>query len=891
MSELLTMQDLANGHLDVKALGEAANGDENMIVTTRTGNTYPSAERAINIMFQNGGLPATPFATKALMTASALANDKYAQVTDDTVNNGLYLKTAGAWVKSAYDPVAQSKSYTDEVTEGVLIDSKPDTIKGDTIQAYITSTGVLSAETEGSTVVIYKVKASTQYTVEKEISSRFVIYGYTTKPVASSTPVQAVKTLDAPTVQHVDSNGRIVEAHTFTTEPNVEYIAVYTKRVTDVKTPAIQMKEGGLFDFTANYFELSKDVIFGGKTLSDIPTTATGKNIFNGEYVNSFLVGNTTSPNVIMTGSADAKSAVVRVKPNTTYTVSKTASNRFKVAVTEVYPSNFWENAGRVLMDDNRRSDTEFTFTTNENEIFVIVFVAFEGALPPVFMQIEEGPVKTQWMTYGKVLVDTPKYVDDAGNVINAPDGGNTPTPATGYLSYLDIGVGDAKYTVRGNPEVYTDSSMTTVATDDTDALQAAFDRGGVIYLNGNKSYKVSRPLDIDLTKVKYIDGNGATLVSTHDGVTLRAIGEQVGTAAPFNTTAMMMFSVNRHIKGLRLTSASGFTGQAATISNTFMLEFDVEVYWMRDGIEYINQNRNIRLRAKIYMLQEDGIRFDKTCNLHQGQVYVGDVSYCKRAVYFDDPEIYNLQFIGGDYEMGTASNSSYSPLIPDCLIHMRVENGILADITFSGITFEDHTLANVLFKIESPLSSACRNIRFTNNFYGNALKNMFEVGNVFGLVITGRAEAIADNFLKVTGRLKAAHVDVSVSSAKTLLHSVGDFALEQSHFKFVASGITGNPVILDCDIKMMHLTDCIMESAAALDFDATKGFIDVVATGNNVRQLRISNNTMFTVSGDIDIVKVSGSPSARVRVQGNESNLGGRYPASGGNIVANDNY
>lgn len=113
MPELLTMQDLANGHLDVKALGEAANGDENTIVTTRTGNTYPSAERAINIMFQNGGLPATPFETKALMTASALVDGDYAQVTDDTVNNGLYVKTAGTWVKSAYDPLTQAKDYVD----------------------------------------------------------------------------------------------------------------------------------------------------------------------------------------------------------------------------------------------------------------------------------------------------------------------------------------------------------------------------------------------------------------------------------------------------------------------------------------------------------------------------------------------------------------------------------------------------------------------------------------------------------------------------------------------------------------------------------------------------------------------------------------------------------
>lgn len=115
MSELLTLQDLANGHLDIKALGEAANGDENTIVTTRTGNTYPSAERAINIMFQNGGLPAEPFATKAEMQTdgASLADGQLAMVYNETDNNGLYVKTAGAWVKSGYDPLTQAKAYAD----------------------------------------------------------------------------------------------------------------------------------------------------------------------------------------------------------------------------------------------------------------------------------------------------------------------------------------------------------------------------------------------------------------------------------------------------------------------------------------------------------------------------------------------------------------------------------------------------------------------------------------------------------------------------------------------------------------------------------------------------------------------------------------------------------
>lgn len=103
MPELLTLQDLANGHLDVKALGEAANGDENTIVTTRTGNTYPSAERAINIMFKNGGLPATPFETKAKMTTegAAIPDGGYAIVTEG-VESGLYIKEDGNWVLSDY---------------------------------------------------------------------------------------------------------------------------------------------------------------------------------------------------------------------------------------------------------------------------------------------------------------------------------------------------------------------------------------------------------------------------------------------------------------------------------------------------------------------------------------------------------------------------------------------------------------------------------------------------------------------------------------------------------------------------------------------------------------------------------------------------------------------
>lgn len=120
MAEPISIQQLKDASLDVKSLEEVVNGDENVVVTTRLGETYPSVKGSIKKVFENGGLPATPFATKALMTASALADGKYAQVTDDTVNNGLYVKTAGAWVKSSYDPIVQANAYTDNTYNKII---------------------------------------------------------------------------------------------------------------------------------------------------------------------------------------------------------------------------------------------------------------------------------------------------------------------------------------------------------------------------------------------------------------------------------------------------------------------------------------------------------------------------------------------------------------------------------------------------------------------------------------------------------------------------------------------------------------------------------------------------------------------------------------------------
>ena len=105
-SELMTLDDMANGHLDVATLGEAANEDK--VITSRLGKQYPSAPMASRLLVENGLLGATPFSTYAAMTASTLVDGDYAIVTNDPIidnlnKNGIYEKVSGAWVYSKYN--------------------------------------------------------------------------------------------------------------------------------------------------------------------------------------------------------------------------------------------------------------------------------------------------------------------------------------------------------------------------------------------------------------------------------------------------------------------------------------------------------------------------------------------------------------------------------------------------------------------------------------------------------------------------------------------------------------------------------------------------------------------------------------------------------------------
>lgn len=129
MAEPITIQKLIDASLDSDSLEVLVNGDENTDVNTRLGENYPSAKKAIKEMFENGGIPATPYNLYSEMVAAGGAEGNISVVMNDTdaSKNGYWLRKSGAWFYAAgnIQNLIASKSYviTVELTKREYVSS------------------------------------------------------------------------------------------------------------------------------------------------------------------------------------------------------------------------------------------------------------------------------------------------------------------------------------------------------------------------------------------------------------------------------------------------------------------------------------------------------------------------------------------------------------------------------------------------------------------------------------------------------------------------------------------------------------------------------------------------------------------------------------------------
>lgn len=240
---------------------------------------------------------------------------------------------------------------------------------------------------------------------------------------------------------------------------------------------------------------------------------------------------------------------------------------------------------------------------------------------------------------------------------------------------------------------------------DDTFALQHALNDGdGVLRLNKG-TYRITRPLVLDLTKQGFgaVRGEGGTsrIVMTGPGPALRVIGNHQGTAVPASIQAHT-WEQERFptISGIEIV---GEHPDAVGIELRKTLKCVITRVLVRRckfAVHLIERNRDFVLAdSHLYDNREIGLFFDQ-CNLHQTIVHGCHISWNKIAgIKSLGGDVHNLQIVGNDleYNNATADASSKSPAgRPDLSQHpggseiwFDATEGVISEVTISGNTIQ----------------------------------------------------------------------------------------------------------------------------------------------------------------------------------------------------------
>lgn len=181
--------------------------------------------------------------------------------------------------------------------------------------------------------------------------------------------------------------------------------------------------------------------------------TYSGKNLFDGIYVNYAIGGN--SGYQWFTAN-NTRSAIVKCQPNTTYAIKKyePSSNRFSIADYPSMPSDNTELNG--LATDS--SATQLTVTTHSDAQYMFIYVSNDSVEPQ--MQVEEGSTATSYEPYtGGIPAPSPSYpmpisVVTGAQTVTISDGGGQSETFTVDLGSLELcKIGDYQDYIYNNEE------------------------------------------------------------------------------------------------------------------------------------------------------------------------------------------------------------------------------------------------------------------------------------------------------------------------------------------------------------------------------------------------------------------------------------------------------
>lgn len=274
-----------------------------------------------------------------------------------------------------------------------------------TINAYVNSTNnKIVATGEGTGCFYIPCEANTTYTVSKtELfgNDRFCVFDTARIPTAGDTILSFVGKKSG-----VDTN----TSYTITTTATATYLGVFVKA--NVTNPAKTMQEiAETIQIEKNSSATSYEKYTGGnpapnpdypQTISNVTGTNTikivGKNLFDKNNAN--ILKTFINASGVITSDNNSRSIYIQCKPNTTYTIQKILTTRFRVGYSSDTPVIGITLNGVISNYDG----TTITITTGNNTKYLVVWICNidTATLQEVLdsIQIEESSTVTTYEAY-----------------------------------------------------------------------------------------------------------------------------------------------------------------------------------------------------------------------------------------------------------------------------------------------------------------------------------------------------------------------------------------------------------------------------------------------------------------------------------------------------------
>ncbi|MEO1994534.1 MAG: right-handed parallel beta-helix repeat-containing protein, partial [Planctomycetaceae bacterium] len=230
--------------------------------------------------------------------------------------------------------------------------------------------------------------------------------------------------------------------------------------------------------------------------------------------------------------------------------------------------------------------------------------------------------------------------------------------------------------------------------TDDTSALQHAVDVGdGLLELNKG-TYRISRTLLFDTTRIGFgaMRGAGGTtrIEMFGPGPAIKVVGDHRGTATP-QTVKAHTWSDERFptLTGFEVLGGHPQADGIELLKTMQCTISRVLVRNCRDAIRLIERNRNFVLSdSHLYDNSRYGLFFDR-CNLHQIIVHGNHISYNKRAgIKSLNGDVHNLQITGNDIEYNNRPGVDRDDE-GGAEIDFETPQGVISEVTISGNTIQ----------------------------------------------------------------------------------------------------------------------------------------------------------------------------------------------------------